>query len=117
MKEQKNSIVNQYTELFNMDGVELVFDDDALTEIAHETIERKTGARGLRSIFEGVLQDVMFEVPSDKCASKVIISKDCVKGLTPATVEKDATRLEASPRKSLNAKSAVRTKKPTKRAE
>lgn len=117
MKEPKNSIVNQYTELFNMDGVELVFDDDALTEIAHETIERKTGARGLRSIFEGVLQDVMFEVPSDKCASKVIISKDCVKGLTSATVEKDATRLEASPRKSLNAKSAIRTKKPTKRAE
>ena len=78
MTEPKNAIVKQYQRLFQMDGIKLKFKDDALSEIAKLTIERKTGARGLRSIFESLLQDVMFEVPSDKTVSTVTFTKDCV---------------------------------------
>lgn len=78
IKEPKNSIFKQYIELFRMDDVELVFDDDALEEIAEETIKRKTGARGLRSMFESVLKEAMFTVPSNEDASRVVVSKDCI---------------------------------------
>ena len=61
-----------------MDNVELVFEDEALESIAEESIERKTGARGLRSIIEDVLKDIMFNLPSEKDVSKVTITKDCV---------------------------------------
>lgn len=78
MTEPKNSIVRQYTELFRMDGITLEFTEDALRQIADSTIERKIGARGLRSIFERVLQDVMFSAPSDPAIEKITITKDCV---------------------------------------
>ncbi len=80
MLEPKNSIIKQYEALFKMDGVELMFDKKALDKIAELTIERKTGARGLRSIIEGVLQPLMFETPSDNTIKKIVITEDTVLG-------------------------------------
>lgn len=79
MTEPKNSIVKQYTKLFEMDDVTLEFKQDALEAIADVTLERKTGARGLRSVFESTLTDLMFSVPSDGTVEKVIITGDTVK--------------------------------------
>ncbi len=78
MTEPKNSIVKQYEALFKMDGVELMFEKKALEKIAELTIERKTGARGLRSIIEGVLQPLMFETPSDNTIKKIVITEETV---------------------------------------
>ena len=83
MTEPKNSIIKQYSALFGMDNVELVFEDEALEKIAEKCVERKTGARGLRSIIEGILQDIMFETPSDEAVKKVIITADTVNGGKP----------------------------------
>ncbi len=80
MKEPKNSILKQYEALFKMDNIELVFEDAALEKIADLTVERKTGARGLRSIIEGVLQKFMFEAPSDNSIAKIIITAETVSG-------------------------------------
>lgn len=80
MTEPKNSIVKQYTKLFEFDGVELEFKKEALEAVADVTLERKTGARGLRSVLEGVLTELMFKIPSDATAEKVIITEDTVKG-------------------------------------
>ena len=80
MTEPKNSIVKQYTKLFEFDGVELEFKKEALESVADVTLERKTGARGLRSVLEGVLTELMFKIPSDATAEKVIITEDTVKG-------------------------------------
>lgn len=83
MTEPKNSIVKQYQALFRMDGVELEFEREALEKIADLTVERKTGARGLRSIIEGILQDIMFETPSDESIKKITITADAVAGGEP----------------------------------
>lgn len=83
MTEPKNSIIRQYKALFELDGVELEFADDALERIAELTIERKTGARGLRSIIEGVLRTPMYETPSDETVRKVVITKESVDGELP----------------------------------
>ena len=80
MTEPKNSIIRQYEALFKMDGVDLMFDKAALNKIAELTIERKTGARGLRSIIEGVLQPLMFETPSDSTIKKIVITENTVLG-------------------------------------
>ena len=80
MTEPKNSIIRQYEALFKMDGVDLMFDKAALNKIAELTIERKTGARGLRSIIEGVLQPLMFETPSDNTIKKIVITENTVLG-------------------------------------
>lgn len=79
MTEPKNSIVKQYTKLFELDGVELEFKKEALEAIADVTLERKTGARGLRSVLEGVLTELMFKIPSDATAERVIITEDTVR--------------------------------------
>ena len=78
LTEPKNAIVKQYKKLFQLEGVELEFEKDALREIAKKAIERKTGARGLRSIVENILGETMFEIPSDNNIEKVIITKECV---------------------------------------
>lgn len=78
LTEPKNAIVKQYKKLFQLEGVELEFEKDALKEIAKKAIERKTGARGLRSIVENILGETMFEIPSDNNIEKVIITKECV---------------------------------------
>ncbi|MBQ8550406.1 MAG: ATP-dependent Clp protease ATP-binding subunit ClpX [Clostridia bacterium] len=88
MTEPKNSVIKQYEALFKMDGVELEFEEEALCRIADITIERKTGARGLRSVIEGVLQKIMFEIPSDKTVEKVVITVETVDGGEPVTVKR-----------------------------
>ena len=71
----KNSLIKQYKKLFEMDNVELEFEDEALEEIVNKAIERKTGARGLRSILEDIMRDIMFEIPSNPQIEKCIITK------------------------------------------
>ncbi len=83
MAEPKNSLVKQYEALFELDGVKISFDDEALEEIARETVERKTGARGLRSVIEKVLNPLMFTVPSDKSIRAITITKEAVLGGDP----------------------------------
>lgn len=83
MTEPKNSVIRQYEALFLMDGVELEFMPEALAKIADITIERKTGARGLRSVIEGVLQNIMFEIPSDNTVKRVVITEKTVDGGEP----------------------------------
>ena len=74
----KNALVKQYKKLVELDGVELEFDKDALEVIVDKAIERKTGARGLRSIFEGAMTDIMFEIPSRDDVEKCIITKETI---------------------------------------
>ena len=87
LTEPKNALVRQYQRFFGYDSVELVFTDDALWEIADKALERETGARGLRSIIENALLDVMFELPSRQDVSKCVITKETIlKGLKPTLV-------------------------------
>lgn len=91
--EPKNAIVKQYSYLFHLDGVELEIKADALREIAKKSIARKTGARGLRTIIESILNDTMFEAPSDEGLVKVVINADCVtKGEKPKLVHGEKTQ-------------------------
>ncbi|MCR5419479.1 MAG: ATP-dependent Clp protease ATP-binding subunit ClpX [Lachnospiraceae bacterium] len=78
LTEPKNAIIKQYEKLFEMDGVELKFEDDAIKEIAKKAHERKTGARGLRSILEKLMLELMYEIPSDSRIHKVVITKSAV---------------------------------------
>jgi ATP-dependent Clp protease ATP-binding subunit ClpX len=80
LTQPKNAILKQYKKLFELDNVELEFSDEAIEYVAEKTIQRKTGARGLRSIIEEILSDIMFVVPSDETISKIIISKRCAEG-------------------------------------
>ncbi len=87
INEPKNALLKQYKKLFSMDNVELEVEDEAMVRIAEKAIERKTGARGLRSIMEGLVTDIMFEIPSRKDVRKCIITKDTVDGAAePALV-------------------------------
>ena len=81
-------MVKQYKKLFELDGVVLEFEEDAIEEIAKEAYERKTGARGIRSIMEKVMMDVMFEIPSDDTIEKCIITKKSVLGEEKPKVER-----------------------------
>ena len=83
LKEPKDSIVKQYQALFRMDNVELEFTDEALRAVAKKTIERKSGARGLRSVVEGLLIPIMFEGPSDPTIIRVIVTPEAVEGDKP----------------------------------
>ena len=80
LTEPKNSLLRQYTALFQLDDVDLVVDEETLQAVAREAIKRKTGARGLRNIMEEILQNLMFVVPSDDSISKVVITPDVVDG-------------------------------------
>src|SRR6266540_107349 len=87
LTEPKNALVKQYQRFFAYDDIELVFTEDALWEIADKALERETGARGLRSIIENALLDVMFELPSRRDVSKCVITKETIeKGLKPTLV-------------------------------
>ncbi|MBQ0018575.1 MAG: ATP-dependent Clp protease ATP-binding subunit ClpX [Clostridiales bacterium] len=88
--EPKNSIIKQYQTLLAMDDVDFTIEDDAIKAIANKAIELKTGARGLRGIFERMMTDIMFEVPSDKDIRKVIITEDTVNGGEPEIVKKQS---------------------------
>ncbi|MBO0587119.1 ATP-dependent protease ATP-binding subunit ClpX [Sporosarcina sp. E16_8] len=90
----KNAIVKQYQKMFGLDNVALRFEDDALLEIAKEAITRKTGARGLRSIIENIMLDVMYELPSLEEVTECIITKDSVLGQSnPILLTADGTRV------------------------
>lgn len=80
LTEPKNALVKQYQKLFALDDVKLVFEPDALREVAKIAVERNTGARGLRGVLEGVMTDIMFEIPSDHTIEKVVITRDVVLG-------------------------------------
>lgn len=84
LTEPKNSLVKQYRKLFELDGVELEFNQDAIEAIAEKTMERKTGARGLRAIMEETMMDLMYKIPSDESITKCTITKDTVMGDAPA---------------------------------
>lgn len=94
MYEPKNSIVKQYKDLLAMDEVELEFEQEALEAVADKTLEKKTGARGLRSIMEQTLIPIMYRIPSDPAVSKVIITADCVKNGAQPMVVRDENRKE-----------------------
>ncbi|MEI3612883.1 ATP-dependent protease ATP-binding subunit ClpX [Pseudogracilibacillus sp. SO30301A] len=89
----KNALVKQYQKLFQMDNVELEFEEDALVEIAKNAMERKTGARGLRSIIENIMLDIMFELPSREDIEKCIITKETVikENMRPKLLYTDGT--------------------------
>ncbi len=97
LTEPKNAILKQYVQLFGLDGVTLEFTDDALREVAQRTLKRETGARGLRSVMEELLTQLMFEVPSDPTIEKIVITSACVtEGAQPQIVynpDKKARRL------------------------
>ena len=80
LTEPKNALTKQYAKLFEMEGVDLEFRSDALKSVAHKALERKTGARGLRSILEGILLDTMYEIPSQQDVSKVVIDESVIEG-------------------------------------
>lgn len=80
LREPKNALVKQYQKLFAFDDVELEFEDDAIESIATDAFEKKTGARGLRSIMERTMRDVMYEIPSDETIVKCVVTKDAVEG-------------------------------------
>lgn len=105
MTEPKNSIIKQYKKLFEMDGVELEIKEDALKAIADVTLERKTGARGLRSVLESVLTELMYSIPSDSTVEKVIITEDMVKNGSEPIIfrnpQKEVKKLTATNLKSV----------------
>jgi ATP-dependent Clp protease ATP-binding subunit ClpX len=86
LSEPKNALVKQYSKLFEMDNVELEFTEESLEAIAEEAMKRNTGARGLRSIIEDTMKDIMFEIPSKEEISKVIITKETVENKVPELV-------------------------------
>ncbi len=97
LKEPRNALIKQYRKLFHFDDVELFFEDDAIEAIADMAVERKTGARGLRSIMERVMMDVMYTIPSDETVRQCIVTKASVLGTEqPILVHADGSRTEGT---------------------
>ncbi len=96
----KNALVKQYKEMFNMDGVELEIDDEALEVVAEKAIERKSGARGLRGILEEVMLDIMYEIPSREDIEKCVITKDTILNKTEPTLVLSDKRKKKKAKKS-----------------
>ncbi len=94
LSEPKNSLTKQYKKLFAFDGVELVLTDDALSAIAKLAKEQKTGARGLRGIMESILNELMFETPSDETISKIIINEDVVNKTSEPIIERSNNKMK-----------------------
>ncbi len=92
LSEPKNSLLRQYKKLFSLDNVDLEFEDGALESIAQKAIDRQTGARGLRSIMEDILKDLMYKVPSDHTIERVIITKEMIEKGTEAKIVYDLNR-------------------------
>ncbi|MCI8438227.1 MAG: ATP-dependent Clp protease ATP-binding subunit ClpX [Oscillospiraceae bacterium] len=80
LTEPKNALLKQYEQMFSYDKVELTFEQEALEAVADKAIERNIGARGLRAVMEGILTDIMFDIPSDPLVEKVVITPACVRG-------------------------------------
>jgi ATP-dependent Clp protease ATP-binding subunit ClpX len=97
LTEPRNALVRQYKRFFTFDDVDLVFSDDSLTAIADKALERETGARGLRSIMEAALMDVMFELPSRDDVRRCVVTRETIeKGLPPTLVTEARDRLDAA---------------------
>lgn len=111
LQEPKNSLVKQYKALMDMDGVDLEFEPDALREVAKTAMERKTGARGLRSVIEKTMMDVMYEAPSNENMKKCVITKEAVtgKGKPVVTIEEN---LEKKPVRSSKRRGTKRAGRP-----
>jgi len=93
LKEPANSLLKQYQKLMQMDNIELVFEEEALRAVAEKTMKLKTGARGLRSVIENVMLDFMYEAPSDKSITKIIVDKGCVSGTSkPIIIRSDGAK-------------------------
>lgn len=90
----KNALVKQYKKLLKLDNVELEFEEEALEAIVDKAIERKTGARGLRSIIEEIMRDIMFEIPSNPKIEKCIVTKDTILNKQPPKIIIDSNREE-----------------------
>lgn len=93
LTEPKNAVVKQYGRMFEQEGVKLHFTDEALKAIAEKAIEAGTGARALRMIMESVLQDLMFDVPSDEAVTEVIIDRDNIENETPPVIKRDTKKI------------------------
>ncbi|MCR4588153.1 MAG: ATP-dependent Clp protease ATP-binding subunit ClpX, partial [Lachnospiraceae bacterium] len=95
LKEPKNALIKQYQKLFDLDDVQLSFEDDAVETIAEMAFHRKTGARGLRSIMEHVMMDVMYQIPSDDTIESCVITKSAVEGASkPLIVHRETSSLK-----------------------
>ena len=99
LQEPKNALVKQYQTMFEMDGVKLNFEPEALIKVAETALERKTGARGLRGVLENVMTDIMFSIPSDKTVSSVTITPEVVMGTGEPVIEHDAMPVDPEPPK------------------
>ena len=98
LTEPKNSLTKQYAKLFDMEGVEVDFRDDALQAVAQKAMDRKTGARGLRSILEAVLLNTMYDLPSNDTVSKVVIDESVIKGDSePMLIYENVDKAQAAP--------------------
>ncbi len=95
LKEPKSALIKQYQKLFEFDNVKLTFEPDAIDAIAEKALERKTGARGLRSIMESIMMDIMYEIPSDDTIESCVVTKESVEGTSqPFVVHREAMRTE-----------------------
>ena len=98
LKEPKNAYTKQYSKLFEMEGVEIDFRNEALAAIAEKAMERKTGARGLRSILEAVLLEIMYELPSEDNVTKVVIDESVIEGTSePLLIYENPEQIKAAP--------------------
>jgi ATP-dependent Clp protease ATP-binding subunit ClpX len=107
----KNAIIQQYIKMLALDGIELIFDEKALEQIAEKAIVLQTGARGLRTVVEETMRDIMYSIPSEKNLSKVIITTETVNRTGKATLEyleaQDEIELEPLPTKPARGKTAL----------
>ncbi len=88
----KNALARQYKRLFELDGVELEFEQDALVQVAKKAIDRKTGARGLRAILEDVMMQIMYDIPSRTDVKRCVITKDVIDKIAPPVLMLNATQ-------------------------
>ena len=106
LTEPKNALVKQYQKLFSYDDAELTFEPKALEAIADKAIERKIGARGLRAVMEGLLMNVMYDIPSDRTIDRVTITPGCVEGTEQPKISHRTEKEGEAPQPSLPADSA-----------
>ncbi len=99
LTEPKNALVKQYKKLLDYDHVELEFTEGALEAVADKAIERNIGARGLRAVMEGILTEIMFEIPSDPTVEKVVVTPECVRGERGPDIVRGSEQREAEPAK------------------
>ena len=97
LTEPKNALLKQYTKLFEYDKVELCFEPEALEAVADKAIERNIGARGLRAVMEGILTEIMYDIPSDRTVKKVVITPACVQGECGPTLVHEGGAAVTSP--------------------